>query len=70
MHTNICLIGSSRFELEFRKLEVELSILGNVVLSPLVYTHPGDNPECGMEAKYILDFVQKEKIRRVTLFLL
>lgn len=64
MHTNICLIGSSKFESEFRKLEVELSIKGHIVLSPLVYNQSGDNPGCGNDAKEILDLVQKEKIRQ------
>ena len=64
MHTNICLIGSTKFENEFRKLEVDLSIKGYIVLSPLVYTQTGDNPECGKEEKKVLDLVQKEKIRQ------
>ena len=64
MHTNICLIGSCRFEKEFRELEVDLSIGGYIVLSPLVYTQSGDNPKCGIEAKEVLDLVQKEKIRQ------
>jgi hypothetical protein len=64
MHTNICLIGSTRFEDIFRKLEVDLSIKGYIVLSPLVYTQTGINPVCGEENKVILDLVQKEKIRQ------
>lgn len=64
MHTNICLIGSSRFEDEFRRLEVDLSLKGYIVLSPLVYTQSGDNPKCGADVKIILDYVQKEKIRQ------
>ena len=64
MHTNICLIGSSRFESEFRRLEVDLSIKGYIVLSPLVYNQSGDNPGCGKESKKILDYVQQEKIRQ------
>ena len=64
MHTNICLIGSTKFEEEFRKLEYDLSINGYVVLSPLVYTQSGDNPKCGSDVKKILDSVQKEKIRQ------
>ena len=64
MHTNICLIGSSRFEEEFRKLEVDLSIKGYIVLSPLVYNQSGDNPGCGKDVKKILDYVQQEKIRQ------
>lgn len=64
MHTNICLIGSSKFKDEFRKLEVDLSIKGYIVLSPLVYNQSGDNPECGKSVKEVLDLVQKEKIRQ------
>ncbi len=64
MHTNICLIGSTRFENEFRELEVSLSIKGYIVLSPLVYTQSGEVPPCGVEEKKILDYVQKEKIRQ------
>ncbi|MCI8461030.1 MAG: hypothetical protein HFE81_06490 [Bacilli bacterium] len=64
MHTNVCLIGSTRFEELFRKLEYDLSIRGYIVLSPLVYNQTGDNPGCGHEEKRILDFVQKEKIRQ------
>lgn len=64
MHTNICLIGSTRFEDIFRELEVELSLRGFIVLSPLVYTQTGDKPLCGEENKIILDLVQKEKIRQ------
>lgn len=64
MHTNICLIGSTKFEKEFRMLEVDLSIRGYIVLSPLVYTQSGDNPACGKNEKIILDYVQKEKIRQ------
>lgn len=63
MHTTICLIGSTKFEELFRKYEVELSLKGYIVLSPLVYNQSGSNPECGIEAKKILDYVQKEKIR-------
>ncbi len=64
MHTNICLIGSSKFESEFRKLEVDLSIKGYIVLSPLVYNQSGENPNCGKDNKKVLDLVQKEKIRQ------
>lgn len=64
MHTNICLIGSCRFEDVFRQLEVDLSIKGYIVLSPLVYTQSGEHPACGEEAKKVLDLVQKEKIRQ------
>ena len=64
MHTNICLIGSTRFEDTFRELEMDLSLKGFIVLSPLVYTQTGDKPLCGEENKIILDLVQKEKIRQ------
>ena len=64
MHTNICLIGSSKFEEIFRKLEVDLSINGYIVLSPLVYNQSGEKPGCGQTAKKMLDLVQKEKIRQ------
>ena len=64
MHTNICLIGSTKFESTFRKLEVDLSIRGYIVLSPLVYTQSGEHPKCGEKEKEILDLVQKEKIRQ------
>lgn len=69
MHTNICLIGSTRFEDIFRDLEVKLSLKGYIVLSPLVYNQTGDNPGCGVENKKILDYVQKEKIRQSDLVL-
>lgn len=69
MHTNICLIGSTRFEGIFRELEVSLSIKGYIVLSPLVYNQTGENPLCGEENKIILDYVQKEKIRQSDLVL-
>lgn len=64
MHTNICLIGSTRFENIFRELEVSLSLKGYIVLSPLVYNQTGVNPGCGVDNKKILDYVQKEKIRQ------
>ncbi len=64
MHTNICLIGSTRFEELFRQLEYDLSINGYIVLSPLVYNQTGENPGCGIEEKKILDLVQREKIRQ------
>ncbi len=64
MHTNICLIGSTRFENVFRELEVSLSLKGHIVLSPLVYNQTGDEPGCGIDNKTVLDFVQKEKIRQ------
>ena len=60
MHTNICLIGSTRFE-EILK--------GYIVLSPLVYNQTGESPLCGEENKIILDYVQKEKIRQSDLVL-
>ena len=69
MHTNIWLIGSTRFEEIFRELEVSLSINGYIVLSPLVYNQTGENPLCGEENKIILDYVQKEKIRQSDLVL-
>lgn len=69
MHTNICLIGSTRFEKIFRELEVSLSIKRYIVLSPLVYNQTGENPLCGEENKIILDYVQKEKIRQSDLVL-
>lgn len=69
MHTNIWLIGSTRFEEIFRELEVSLSIKGYIVLSPLVYNQTGENPLCGEENKIILDYVQKEKIRQSDLVL-
>lgn len=64
MHINVCLIGSTKFEDIFRKLEYDLSIRGYIVLSPLVYNQFGDKPGCGKEEKKILDLVQKEKIRQ------
>lgn len=64
MHTNICLIGSTRFVKDFRRLEEDLSMKGYIVLSPLVYSQFGNNPKCGKHEKEILDFVQKEKIRQ------
>lgn len=64
MHTNICLIGSTKFESVFRKLEEDLSMRGYIVLSPLVYTQSGEDPKCGKKEKEILDLVQKEKIRQ------
>lgn len=69
MHTNICLIGSTRFESIFRELEVSLSMKGYIVLSPLVYNQTGDKPLCGIDNKTILDYVQKEKIRQSDLIL-
>lgn len=69
MHTNICLIGSTKFESIFRELEVSLSMKGYIVLSPLVYNQTGDIPLCGIENKVILDYVQKEKIRQSDLVL-
>lgn len=64
MHINVCLIGSTKFEDLFRRLEYDLSIRGLIVLSPLVYNQSGDKPGCGQEEKKILDLVQKEKIRQ------
>lgn len=64
MHINVCLIGSTKFEDIFRKLEYDLSIRGHIILSPLVYNQSGDKPGCGKEEKKILDLVQKEKIRQ------
>lgn len=64
MHINICLIGSTKFEEVFRKLEYDLSIRGFIVLSPLVYNQFGSKPDCGEEEKKILDLVQREKIRQ------
>lgn len=64
MHINVCLIGSTKFEEIFRKLEYDLSVKGNIVLSPLVYNQSGERPGCGKEEKKILDLVQKEKIRQ------
>ena len=58
----VCLIGSTRFESAFRKLEVKLSLEGEIVLSPLVYNQHGDNPGCGLENKSNLDDLQKMKI--------
>ena len=69
MHTNICLIGSTRFESIFRELEVSLSMKGYIVLSPLVYNQTGDVPSCGIENKVMLDYVQREKIRQSDLVL-
>jgi len=64
MHTNVCLIGSTRFEDIFRKLECDLSLKGYIVLSPLVYNQSGENPPCGEDEKKVLYYVQKEKIRQ------
>lgn len=69
MHTNICLIGSTKFKNVFRELEENLSIRGYIVLSPLVYTQSGENPKCGVKEKKILDLVQKEKIRQSDIIL-
>ena len=69
MHTNICLIGSTKFKSVFRELEVSLSMKGYIVFSPLVYNQTGDIPLCGIENKVILDYVQKEKIRQSDLVL-
>lgn len=62
MFSTICLIGSTRFEEEFRRLEEELSLKGYLVFSPLVYTQSGNPPKCGVEEKKILDMVQLQKI--------
>ena len=63
MHAKICLIGSTKFENIFRQLETELSKKGYIVLSPLVYTQSGLNPDCGMDCKKILDDVQMQKVQ-------
>ena len=34
-----------------------------IVLSPLVYTQSGLNPDCGMDCKKILDDVQMQKVQ-------
>ena len=62
MFTIVCLIGSTKFESTFRKLEEELSLAGYLVFSPLVYTQSGEPPLCGVQNKKVLDEVQKAKI--------
>lgn len=69
MFSTICLIGSTRFEETFRKLEVELSIKGYLVFSPLVYTQSGQVPACGIEEKKILDMVQLQKVKNSDIIL-
>ena len=64
MYSTICLIGSTKFEELFRKLEVQLSIEGYLVFSPLVYNQSGNNPECGEEVKQILDHEAELKINK------
>lgn len=55
MYSVISLIGSTKFEKTFKKLEIDLSINGYLVFSPLVYNQSGFKPECGEETKKILD---------------
>ena len=58
------MIGSTKYENFFRKLEEDLSLKGYLIFSPLVYNQYGDNPKCGKNSKIVLDEVAKMKISR------
>lgn len=64
MFSVINLIGSTRFEEIFKELEIELSVNGYLVFSPLVYNQSGINPKSGEEVKKILDQEAILKINR------
>lgn len=64
MYSVICLIGSTKYEELFRKLEEDFSLAGYLVFSPLVYTQSGDKPKCGEDKKIILDYEAELKINK------
>ncbi len=64
MYSVICLIGSTKYESLFRKLEEDFSLAGYLVFSPLVYTQSGNNPKCGIDKKEILDREAELKIQK------
>lgn len=56
----VTLCGSTRFKEEFEKVNRELTLAGNVVLSVGVFGHSGD--DVSDEQKVLLDCVHRQKI--------
>lgn len=62
MYAIVTLIGSTKYEKTFRKLEEELSLKGYLVFSPLVYNQSGNHPRCSVKCKEVLDMAAQMKI--------
>lgn len=56
----ITLCGSTRFKEEFERVNRELTLLGNIVISVGAFGHAGDN--FTEEQKIMLDDIHKRKI--------
>lgn len=56
----ITLCGSTKFKEDFERVNRELTLAGNVVLSVGVFVHRGD--EVTDEQKSMLDYIHKRKI--------
>lgn len=59
----VCLCGSTKFEEEFTRENLRLTLEGNIVLSVGCFTHARDNEMCiDEEQKIALDALHKRKI--------
>lgn len=57
----ITLCGSTKFKEDFLRIQKELTLQGNIVLSPCVFTH-SDNEDISEETKKMLFDIHKYKI--------
>ncbi len=58
----ITLCGSTRFKDQFLKMQKELTLDGNIVISVGLFGHSGDNEVLDSETKRMLDDMHKRKI--------
>lgn len=58
----ITLCGSTRFKDEFIKVQKDLTLQGNIVISVGLFGHSGDNEVWTDDTKEILDDMHKRKI--------
>ena len=58
----ITLCGSTRFKDEFLKVQKDLTLKGNIVISVGLFGHSGDNEALSDDIKEMLDDMHKRKI--------
>ncbi|MDG0792074.1 hypothetical protein OMP38_15275 [Cohnella ginsengisoli] len=57
----VTLCGSTRFKSEFERINAELTLAGNVVISVGVFVH-AEGPEISESQKQLLDLIHLQKI--------
>ena len=62
LYNIITLCGSTRFKEDFERVEKELTLKGNIVITVGLFGHSGDDEVCLPGVKELMDDMHKRKI--------